>query len=162
MASSSSSASVEAQVEAVRSIKASPGASQFEMDMAVESPKGLKLEVAARQAEVNRKEDGATSELINDALRQAVVNILERRLFIIPSFKIYRGVAGLYDYGPPGCAVKSNVLTLWRQVNFFLYTLITRAFLKLLMICFCFLFFMFFLDFGVWDFNVFLVASLKP
>ncbi|ONK78140.1 uncharacterized protein A4U43_C02F14760 [Asparagus officinalis] len=33
----------------------------------------------------------------------------------MPSFKIYRGVAGLYDYGPPGCAVKSNVLAFWRQ-----------------------------------------------
>ncbi|KAE9453603.1 hypothetical protein C3L33_14504, partial [Rhododendron williamsianum] len=50
-----------------------------------------------------------------EAFRQAVVNTLERRLFYIPSFKIYRGVAGLYDYGPPGCAVKSNVLAFWRQ-----------------------------------------------
>lgn len=39
------------------------------------------------------------------------------RLFIIPSFKIYGGVAGLFDYGPPGCAVKSNVLAFWRQVR---------------------------------------------
>ncbi|GER48523.1 glycyl-tRNA synthetase / glycine--tRNA ligase [Striga asiatica] len=50
-----------------------------------------------------------------EAFRHAVVNTLERRLFYIPSFKIYRGVAGLYDYGPPGCAVKSNVLAFWRQ-----------------------------------------------
>ena len=40
---------------------------------------------------------------------------LERRLFYIPSFKIYNGVAGLYDYGPPGCAVKSHITQLWRQ-----------------------------------------------
>ncbi|XP_047316899.1 glycine--tRNA ligase, mitochondrial 1-like [Impatiens glandulifera] len=50
-----------------------------------------------------------------EAFRQSVTNTLERRLFYIPSFKIYRGVAGLYDYGPPGCAVKSNVLAFWRQ-----------------------------------------------
>ncbi|KAL1809830.1 hypothetical protein ACET3Z_026820 [Daucus carota] len=50
-----------------------------------------------------------------EAFRQAVVNTLERRLFYIPSFKIYRGVAGLFDYGPPGCAVKANVLAFWRQ-----------------------------------------------
>ncbi|XP_042003325.1 glycine--tRNA ligase, mitochondrial 1-like [Salvia splendens] len=50
-----------------------------------------------------------------EAFRQAVVNTLERRLFYIPSFKIYGGVAGLYDYGPPGCAVKANVLAFWRQ-----------------------------------------------
>ncbi|KAK6127902.1 hypothetical protein DH2020_038331 [Rehmannia glutinosa] len=38
-----------------------------------------------------------------------------QRLFYIPSFKIYGGVTGLYDYGPPGCAVKANVLAFWRQ-----------------------------------------------
>ncbi|KAL7161956.1 hypothetical protein ACSBR2_042436 [Camellia fascicularis] len=61
--------------------------------------------------------DAAPQEAHNnrEAFRQAVVNTLERRLFYIPSFKIYRGVAGLYDYGPPGCAVKSNVLAFWRQ-----------------------------------------------
>lgn len=57
-----------------------------------------------------------------EAFRQAVINTLERRLFYIPSFKIYRGVAGLYDYGPPGCAVKSNVLAFWRQVCLFLFS----------------------------------------
>lgn len=50
-----------------------------------------------------------------EAFRKAVVNTLERRLFYIPSFKIYHGVAGLYDYGPLGCAVESNVLAFWRQ-----------------------------------------------
>ncbi|KAF7009014.1 hypothetical protein CFC21_023643 [Triticum aestivum] len=50
-----------------------------------------------------------------EAFRVAVGNTLERRLFYVPSFKIYGGVAGLYDYGPPGCAVKANVLAFWRQ-----------------------------------------------
>ncbi|GAU24899.1 hypothetical protein TSUD_116240 [Trifolium subterraneum] len=27
----------------------------------------------------------------------------------------HKSVAGLYDYGPPGCTVKYNVLSLWRQ-----------------------------------------------
>ncbi|KAK6123806.1 hypothetical protein DH2020_042452 [Rehmannia glutinosa] len=59
--------------------------------------------------------DAAQEAQNREAFRHAVVNTLERRLFYIPSFKIYRGVAGLYDYGPPGCAVKSNVLAFWRQ-----------------------------------------------
>ncbi|XP_027167686.1 glycine--tRNA ligase, mitochondrial 1-like [Coffea eugenioides] len=59
--------------------------------------------------------DAAQEAHNREAFRQAVVNTLERRLFYIPSFKIYRGVAGLYDYGPPGCAVKANVLASWRQ-----------------------------------------------
>ncbi|GKD69193.1 glycine--tRNA ligase, mitochondrial 1-like protein, partial [Tanacetum coccineum] len=50
-----------------------------------------------------------------EAFREAVTNTLERRCFYIPSFKIYGGVAGFYDYGPPGSAVMSNVLALWRQ-----------------------------------------------
>ena len=30
-------------------------------------------------------------------------------MFYIPSFKIYGSVAGFYDYGPPGCAIKQNI-----------------------------------------------------
>ncbi|VAH47436.1 unnamed protein product [Triticum turgidum subsp. durum] len=43
-----------------------------------------------------------------EAFRVAVGNTLERRLFYVPSFKIYGGVAGLYDYGPPGDRQKSQ------------------------------------------------------
>lgn len=52
-----------------------------------------------------------------EEFKNLVKNTLERRLFYIPSFKIYGGVAGLYDYGPWGCAVETNVLNLWRQVS---------------------------------------------
>lgn len=75
------------------------------------------------------------SDVVNrDAFRQAVVNTLERRLFYVPSFKIYGGVAGLYDYGPPGCAVKSNVLAFWRQVSLFISQLPTEN-VKSLAVC---------------------------
>jgi glycyl-tRNA synthetase len=33
----------------------------------------------------------------------------------MPSFSIYGGKAGLYDYGPPGCSIKTNVEKLWRE-----------------------------------------------
>jgi glycyl-tRNA synthetase len=58
----------------------------------------------------------AALAMTREAFRAAVNNTLERRFFFVPSFKIYGGVAGLYDYGPPGCAVKANVLAFWRQV----------------------------------------------
>lgn len=32
-----------------------------------------------------------------------------------PSFQRKTGVAGLYDYGPPGCALQANVLDIWRK-----------------------------------------------
>ncbi|CAI4219546.1 unnamed protein product [Parascedosporium putredinis] len=40
---------------------------------------------------------------------------LRRRLFYTPSFEIYNGVAGLYDYGPPGCALQANIIDIWRK-----------------------------------------------
>ncbi|CAG9971865.1 unnamed protein product [Clonostachys byssicola] len=41
--------------------------------------------------------------------------MLKRRLFYTPSFEIYGGVAGLYDYGPPGCALQANIIDQWRK-----------------------------------------------
>ena len=41
--------------------------------------------------------------------------MLRRRVFFTPAFEIYNGVAGLYDYGPPGCALQSNVVDTWRK-----------------------------------------------
>ncbi|XP_038984319.1 glycine--tRNA ligase, mitochondrial 1-like [Phoenix dactylifera] len=106
---------VDAQSEAVRALKARPGVSKDEIDAAVEILKALKVEHGAAakrlQSAVSSNGDGSRKE----AFPQAVANTLERRLFYIPSFKIYRGVAGLYDYGPPGCAVISTVLAFWRQ-----------------------------------------------
>ncbi|KAF6843838.1 glycyl-tRNA synthetase [Colletotrichum musicola] len=41
--------------------------------------------------------------------------MLRRRLFFTPAFEIYGGVAGLFDYGPPGCALQANIIDLWRK-----------------------------------------------
>lgn len=41
--------------------------------------------------------------------------VLRRRMFYTPSFEIYNGVGGLYDYGPPGCALQTNIVDLWRK-----------------------------------------------
>lgn len=47
--------------------------------------------------------------------RNKVEDLIRRRYFVRPSFEIYGGVAGLYDYGPPGCAVKREIESLWRK-----------------------------------------------
>ncbi|CAD7695721.1 unnamed protein product [Ostreobium quekettii] len=57
----------------------------------------------------------ATSEKKKEAFRATLTTVLERRLFFIPSFKIYGGVKGLYDFGPPGCAIKQNITRFWRE-----------------------------------------------
>jgi hypothetical protein len=36
-------------------------------------------------------------------------------MFYTNSFEIYGGVAGLYDYGPPGCALLTNIVETWRK-----------------------------------------------
>jgi hypothetical protein len=47
--------------------------------------------------------------------RPTLDSLLKRRLFYTPSFEIYGGERGLYDYGPPGCALQTNVVNLWRK-----------------------------------------------
>lgn len=41
--------------------------------------------------------------------------LMAKRFFYTPAFEIYGGVAGLYDYGPPGSALQANILNAWRQ-----------------------------------------------
>ncbi|XVF38854.1 hypothetical protein REPUB_Repub20aG0137900 [Reevesia pubescens] len=107
---------VEAQGNAVRALKAAK-VSKPDIEAAIEALNSLKLEKSSIEKQLQAAVSGGDGDgvLSREAFRQATVNTLERRLFYIPSFKIYRGVAGLYDYGPPGCAVKSNVLAFWRQ-----------------------------------------------
>lgn len=108
---------VESQGNSVRALKAA-GAPKHDVDAAIEALNALKLQKASIERNLQAAVSGAGDgfAVTKEAFRQAVVNTLERRLFYISSFKIYRGVAGLYDYGPPGCSVKSNVLAFWRQV----------------------------------------------
>ncbi|KAL4079979.1 hypothetical protein V8B97DRAFT_2020721 [Scleroderma yunnanense] len=41
--------------------------------------------------------------------------LLNRRFFYAPAFEIYGGVAGLYDYGPPGSSLQANIISEWRR-----------------------------------------------
>ena len=42
-------------------------------------------------------------------------DLLLKRFFYAPAFEIYGGVAGLYDYGPPGSALQANIIAEWRR-----------------------------------------------
>jgi glycyl-tRNA synthetase len=44
-----------------------------------------------------------------------IMMVAKRRGFIYPSFEIYGGIAGFYDYGPLGAQLKQNVENLWRR-----------------------------------------------
>lgn len=45
-----------------------------------------------------------------------IMTLAKRRGFIYPSFEIYGGVAGFYDYGPLGSLLKLNIENLWRKI----------------------------------------------
>ena len=60
---------------------------------------------------LSRKAEGNTFD------RAKLEDLLKQRFFYDQAFSIYQGVAGLYDYGPMGCAMKANLLNAWR--NFF-------------------------------------------
>lgn len=47
--------------------------------------------------------------------RSILESLLRRRMFYFPAFDPYGGVAGLYDYGPPGCALQQNIIDVWRK-----------------------------------------------
>jgi Glycyl-tRNA synthetase (class II) len=41
--------------------------------------------------------------------RSSIEELLRHRFFFKASFEIYGGISGLYDYGPPGCALKREL-----------------------------------------------------
>ena len=47
--------------------------------------------------------------------RAALEQLVTKRFFFAPSFQIYGGVAGFYDYGPTGCALMNNIISVWRN-----------------------------------------------
>src|SRR3989344_3050604 len=44
-----------------------------------------------------------------------IISLCKRRGFIYPSAEIYGGLAGTWDYGPLGVALKENLKQLWRR-----------------------------------------------
>lgn len=104
---------VDAQGNAVRALKAA-SAAKPDIDAAIAALNALKLEKSSIERSLQSILSVADTR---ESFRHAVTNTLERRFFYIPTAKIYGGVAGLYDYGPPGCDVKLNVLSFWRKVS---------------------------------------------
>ncbi len=54
--------------------------------------------------------------IVADNSSNDLMSVCKRRGFIWPSFEMYGGVAGMYDYGPLGCALKNNIVEMWRSI----------------------------------------------
>lgn len=115
--STTSTASIEAEVASLRALVAEQGdvvrklkengATKQELAKAV-------AELKTRKAALDEKEKTlAPPEVAFN--RAPFEDLMKRRFFWTPSFQIYGGVSGLYDYGPTGCAIKANVLNMWRS-----------------------------------------------
>jgi len=102
-------AAVTKQQSLIKELK-SNNVGKEEIEKAVAELQRLRIDLEKKVKEQN-KEAGVSN--IFD--RAGIESLLKRRFFICPAFEIYGGVAGLYDFGPPGCAVKANLLALWRQ-----------------------------------------------
>ena len=48
-----------------------------------------------------------------DTTLEAIVSLAKRRGFVYPGSDIYGGLAGTYDYGPLGVALRNNIKALW-------------------------------------------------
>ena len=48
-----------------------------------------------------------------DGVMEKIVSLAKRRGFIFQGSEIYGGLAGTYDYGPLGVALRTNIKTLW-------------------------------------------------
>ncbi|XP_065896736.1 glycine--tRNA ligase-like isoform X2 [Dysidea avara] len=81
-------------------------------------PKGEITEAVAKLKEYKKKLEDGEKKLLPKEIkfdREGLESLLKRRFFFAPSFSIYGGVAGLYDYGPMGCAMIGNIMSLWRS-----------------------------------------------
>ena len=102
----------------------------------------VQAKITTQQSLVRQlKKDGASPQQINDEVskltelrntlismqsqntvveeqfnRKSFDELIVRKMYVIKSFEIHNGPSGLFDYGPPACALKSNVLSKWRQI----------------------------------------------
>ncbi|XP_003700775.2 glycine--tRNA ligase [Megachile rotundata] len=99
--------SVKAQGDYVRKLK-SDGAPELDIKKAV-------AELKLRKKLLEDKELSLSETTVFDKARME--DLLKRRFFYDQSFAIYGGITGQFDFGPMGCALKTNLLNVWR--NFF-------------------------------------------
>ncbi|XP_060827693.1 glycine--tRNA ligase [Bombus pascuorum] len=73
-------------------------------------------ELKLRKKLLEEKELSFSQTILFDRARME--DLLKRRFFFDQSFAIYGGISGQFDFGPMGCAFKTNLLNTWR--NFFI------------------------------------------
>ncbi|KAJ3112047.1 Glycine--tRNA ligase 1, mitochondrial [Phlyctochytrium bullatum] len=98
-------AEIAKQGDLIKALKAKKVAKD-ELQVHVDRLVSLKAEAAERLE---------SKKVKNKFDRTVLEGLLLKRFFYAPSFAIYGGVAGLFDYGPPGTALLNNIITIWRR-----------------------------------------------
>ena len=96
---------VKIEGDRVRQLKADKAAAG-EIALAVQALKAKKKELEEEELRLRPADESFDRAKMEDLLKQ--------RFFYDQSFSIYGGVSGQYDFGPMGCAMKSNLLNAWR------------------------------------------------
>eukprot|EP01080_Neovahlkampfia_damariscottae_P008471 gene8471-293_t len=78
-------------------------------------PHKKKMAVLKKEVEKKALEKQNENPEILHVNRGEFEEVMTRRFFYIPSFEIYGGCAGFYDYGPSCCAIKDNIINLWKN-----------------------------------------------
>jgi len=97
---------VKEQGDLVRSLKAD-GATDIDVKKAVAELKTRKKMLEDKEVSLRPVQAKFDRTKMEDTLK--------RRFFYDQSFAIYGGVTGQFDFGPMGCAMKSNLLQAWRS-----------------------------------------------
>ncbi|VDM39946.1 unnamed protein product [Toxocara canis] len=112
-------ASVKEYGDLVRSLKES-GAPKVDIDRAVVELKARKKRLEERELELAPKEAAFDRLKLEDLLKrrffydQSIASFRELDSAVSLTLRI-EGVTGLYDFGPMGCAMKANMIDLWRK-----------------------------------------------
>jgi glycyl-tRNA synthetase len=100
-------ASITRQGSHVRQLKKDGAADG--LGAAVEQLQALKIsatELTARLLVESQQSKSSSNENTDTFKRKLFDDLILRKMFVVPSFEIHGGVKGLYDLGPPACALK--------------------------------------------------------
>jgi glycyl-tRNA synthetase len=89
----------------VRTLKKNSASDSDAIGGAVKLLQSLKID---HKALVDKMEEASGGK--DSFNRQAFDDLVLRKMFVIPSFEIHGGVKGLFDLGPPACALKVSWL----------------------------------------------------
>ena len=89
----------------VRTLKKEGGTADA-IAAAVNQLQTLKIEASEKSASLAA---ATTISAAGAFQRRAFDDLVLRKMFVVPSFEIHGGVKGLYDLGPPACALKVRV-----------------------------------------------------